>query len=135
MSTRPATEPVELPAGDYWVGDPCYFIHDDSWHDWLEAAGIHRRTMPDPLVAPVPGSDLVAVGVGTAWGDGTYQDDEGFSYGVDAGLLGVVPAAAVTELKVYAAREGRLVTFTEPFTVWRSPSGVVMIGHLAIPTD
>lgn len=133
--TLPATEPVWLPAGDYWVGDPCYFIHEDSWHQWLDAAGTGNRDTPDPLVAAVPGSELVAVGVSTAWGDGTYKDDEGHGYGVDAGLLGAVPAAAVPDPEDYAKREGRLVTFAEPFTVWRTLYGVVMVGHIAIPTD
>ena len=87
---------VQIPAGEYWLGDPCYTIKDEDWIPWLEAC---NYTEEDNLVGVIPGTDFSAVGFRTAWGDGVYplQKEEGyhwddvFALGVDAGLIGFVP--------------------------------------------
>lgn len=117
---------VKMPAGLYWVGDPCYAIPQDRWMEWLEDADFedNRRL----LVGKIDG--ITAVGVGTAYGDGTYRDEEGHSYGVDAGLLGVVPA----ELSEEETADGcRLVEFESDFEC-RYEDGVVVLGHIEIDT-
>lgn len=75
--------------GTYVVGDPCYSIPDRMWMTWLEAADYETNDRRHVLAAAIDG--YVAVGVSTAFGDGVYRGSDGFEYGVDAGLLGLVP--------------------------------------------
>jgi hypothetical protein len=115
-----------LPAGTYWVGDPCYAFSDhDLWMRLLESADF--RDNPRILNAKADGHLFVASG--TAFGDGVFTDDEGNEYPVDAGLIGVTPA-----------REGEDVPFgttvrefTQPFTV-SYDRGMIEIGPLSIET-
>lgn len=94
MKTR-----VTLPAGKYWLGDPCYTIPNSDWHEWLEAA---NYTQEINLLAKVPGREDYAIGFSTAFGDGCYpyQKQSGGNWSswesqellpVDAGLIGFVP--------------------------------------------
>jgi len=36
--TRKSLETARVPAGTYWIGDPCYTIPTDEWMEWLDAA-------------------------------------------------------------------------------------------------
>lgn len=136
-----------LPAGKYLVGDPCYSFSNDldhNWQAWLEKAW--EGTDPNRtkiLDAEVQGFRIAASG--TAYGDGEYQDQHGFSYLVDAGLLGAVPLEAIRVLYPEYAHLGgeavaertstRLVEFDRPFHVsFDEDSGLVEIGHIAIMT-
>jgi hypothetical protein len=135
---------VEVPAGWYFVGDPGYFIPTDAWMGWLDAADSAIPSRDHVLAANVDG--LLAVGVSTAHGDGVYRDQEGREYGVDAGLIGVVPEAvaeAATD-STYASFKangkdadalglGRVIEFECPFTA-RYEDGVVVLGSLRIDT-
>jgi hypothetical protein len=71
---------------------------------------------------------------GTRWGDGCYWDNDGREYGVDAGLLGVVPVAYA---EPNALNGLHLVTFDRPFSITYSEEdeGTVSIGHIDIKTD
>jgi len=73
----------KMPAGRYWVGDPCYCF-DSSWHKILDSSKY--------LKEPYYREDGVAVvcALNTAHGDGMYLDRQGRSYPVDAGLIGLV---------------------------------------------
>lgn len=80
-----------LPAGEYYIGDPCYALQNegknqDQWDDVLEQTDFFSKP-----VATLNGKKLCAFS--TAYGDGAYSGSDGFEYGVDAGLLGAVPAA------------------------------------------
>ena len=68
---------VQIPAGDYWLSDPCYTIKDEHWVPWLEACNYREE---DNLVGVIPGTDFSAVGFRTAWGDGVYplQKEHGY---------------------------------------------------------
>jgi hypothetical protein len=77
---------VTVPAGKYWLGDPCYVIKDEMWIEWLESCDYTKERH---LVGKTPDGHF-ALGFNTADGDGVYQDQFGFSYGVDAGLIGLV---------------------------------------------
>lgn len=66
-----------------FVGDICYAldeeIYDKVWLDQLHGS--------DGKIADE--DNLYAVVAGTAYGDGTYYDDCGHEFGVDAGVIGV----------------------------------------------
>jgi hypothetical protein len=69
-------------AGTYWLGDPsCCF--GDSWSKVLDDS--------DFFNAPYTRDDRVAIAFRTTYGDGCYNDQHGFSYGVDSGMIGLVP--------------------------------------------
>ena len=96
---------------NFYVGDPCYVIDDDRWHDfcemlWAKEAkeGVRNRLNPygvslrwplrdgskvDVQVFDSPGGD-------TTWVFDNLLDDEGnrVSLPVDAGLLAIVPIEA-----------------------------------------
>ena len=96
---------------NFYVGDPCYVIDDDRWHDfcemlWAKEAkeGVQNRHNPygvglrwplrdgskvDVQVFDSPGGD-------TTWTFDNLLDDEGnkVSLPVDAGLLAIVPIEA-----------------------------------------
>ena len=74
-----------MKAGIYYIGDPCY-LFDQSWQKILNETNyledgkhiIFRETV-------FCGS--------TAYGDGCYKDNLGRGYGVDAGLIGILPVS------------------------------------------
>lgn len=120
---------VKLPAGKYWVGDPCYAIPDPQWMPWLEAANYTEN--PRLLIADLSGGHT-AVGVGTAHGDGLYEGSDGNYYPVDAGLIGATPVAPCAKAEDITSMQ--LVEFSEDFEV-RYEDGTIHIGHIAIDTD
>jgi hypothetical protein len=115
-----------LPAGNYWVGDPCYAFEDHSlWMRLLESADY----MENPQILNAKADGHMFVASGTAYGDGVYTDQEGNEFPVDAGLIGVTPAREGEEVPF-----GTTVRrFTAPFTV-SYDRGMINIGPLAIET-
>lgn len=126
MKAKVLIEAAQMPAGSYWVGDPCYAVPDERWMEWLEAANY----MDDPriLLAELDGQPVL--GVGTAYGDGEYYSETGEAFPVDAGLIGLTPAALVTE----EPSGMHLVEFKHDFTC-RYDEGKIVLGHITIDTD
>ena len=96
---------------NFYVGDPCYVIDDDRWHDfcemlWAKEAkeGVRSRLNPYGVSLRWPLRDGTKVDVqvfdspggDTTWGFDNLLDDEGnkVSLPVDAGLLAIVPIEA-----------------------------------------
>lgn len=72
--------------GKYYLGDICYVmkedVYDKVWGDKHNfESGVHDAEGVKFAVA------------GTAYGDGTYKGSDGKEYGVDAGVIGIVPEA------------------------------------------
>lgn len=63
------------------IGDLCNCLSDDDWSDYCNS-----ETLPEG-----------AFSFRTAYGDGTYTDSEGRSYGVDSGTLGICPLDKVSD--------------------------------------
>lgn len=116
-----AIDTVTVPAGTYILGDPCYAVPGEDWMPWLAAAK-HRATVSDSnvvgLLAAVPSSGAWVVGFRTGYGDGVYYDTDGNEYGVDAGMIGLVPQRIARD-RTPSAGGGRLVVFTEPTVCYR----------------
>lgn len=84
----------------FYVGDICYVLSDevyDAWGDKGYADGIFKD----------PASGFSFAVAGTAYGDGTYYDGDGHEYGVDAGVIGIVPLEMVA--KKDGVRGGRVI--------------------------
>lgn len=69
-----------------FIGDICYALNDDTYQKcWGDALDFQ-----DGLIPVVAGTDIIAaVTVSTAYGDGSYTDEKGNEFGVDAGNIGV----------------------------------------------
>jgi hypothetical protein len=119
-----ASNAFVLPAGFYFCGDPCYVVSNGDL--WLEFLG---ETFFEKNVETARGMTIWAGN--TMYGDGEYTDNEGFRYGVDAGLIGIV---SMEDVKKMADEEtldhlkyifendeksfiGRVVKFEKEFTV------------------
>jgi hypothetical protein len=130
MSWRPAGWNVTVPAGRYFLGDPCYAVPDESWDALLGTCGGF-------LDAPVGMTGLHQVlGFLTRWGDGRYRDHEGHAYLVDSGVIGLTPEAVYSRRPDAATLEnaGRITEFGQAVTA-TAIGGQLQFGWLRIETD
>jgi hypothetical protein len=126
---------VTMPAGDYWVGDPCYAVADDRWSEWCEEA---YENDPGDTVVMLAGVDgWPVLGINTSYGDGVYGGSDGERYPVDAGLIGCVPVQVADwdrEAHGDAPFGMQRYTFTADFDC-RDEAGTIIIGDVAVYTD
>ena len=116
-----------MKAGKYWVGDLCYILGNNE--DWGQiCAFMGNANQPREGVFPLNGMEGAIFG--TTYGDGTYRDQFGNSYGVDSGTLGLFPASAAAGR---FADGGVIHDFPEDFEV-SCDNGTMIFGHLRIPT-
>ena len=98
--------------GTYLVGDLCYVMHPQ----WKEVCALMFACDGNSVL---DGEFNLANGVrfalhSTAYGDGTYQDQEGRNYPVDAGLIGCIRVEDVYDPEWWL--EGmQTVMFDKPF--------------------
>ena len=133
-----------FPAGEYYVGDPCYVIGDNdnpNDTDW-EDLGISTGWFGCDPDIPHPNWDdglfeyngYKCFAYHTAYGDGTYTFGR-MTFGVDAGLLSVIPMEAVNAGRITDAHLlGHVVEFKIPFKVWYE-DGTFYFGHIEIDTN
>ena len=130
--TGNSTGLVTLPAGEYYIGDPCYVIHDDEWMPFLEANGLLDN---DGFHPACEYHDKPCFVSSTMYGDGTYPVWGPVGQkpiGVDAGLLSAVPSDLVAD-RGEAERLGFFVTFAEDFACgWED--GTIIFGDYRIAT-
>jgi hypothetical protein len=112
--------------GEYYIGDPCYVVEDDDWIKLLEDNNYFHDCN-----FIYKGKKCYADG--TAYGDGCYQDNHGEAYGVDAGLLGIIPVSIIKVNKKEMKRLGNVVKFTKDFNV-DSGNGIFHFGNITINT-
>ena len=122
MQVLESSHRVLVPAGEYWLGDPCYSVPDDLWDDLLVSADYFRKP-----VGTV--NDHMVLAFRTAYGDGTYTDQDGNEYPVDAGLIGLTPVALVSD-EPFGSRK---VVFKHD-TLCMGDDGVMWFGHTKINT-
>ena len=127
-------ERVTVPAGRYFVGDPCYTagVNDYAWRTFIDLCYGDKQHV-DVLAATFNGYPVV--GIGTAYGDGEYMDYDGNPYAVDAGMIGVVAEEVVIGLKAQNFENlGRWVTFETEVELVSGENGRIHIGEIEIPT-
>jgi len=125
---------MRLPAGTYFISDPCYIIRDEKYDRLLEETHYFGLSLPDRGNIFIDSVTKLPFAVfSTAYGDGCYRDESGFEYGVDAGCIACVPVAMVDGLT--GARDSiNLVTFDSPFEVGYN-DGLITFGHVNIQTS
>jgi hypothetical protein len=116
-----SSKSVVVPAGRYVLGDPCYVVPDKDWGDLLASCNYFNQPVGSV-------GDFKVLSFVTKWGDGCYQDNNGNTYPVDAGMIGLVPFA-------YAETESDsvIVSFSEP-TLCQDDDGILKFGSYVIDT-
>lgn len=116
---------ITVPAGSYYLGDPCYSFKHETWSKILDNSNFLEDVYQT-------GEGLV-VAFNTAYGDGCYFDQFSNEYPVDAGMIGLVSQALADR-----GLDGRLlVTFyrqTECYTEGRE-GGILHFGEYRINTE
>jgi len=122
---------VEVPAGKYILGDPCYAVPDSDWDELLQSCNFFEN----PIGYIKDGMQQFPVlAFNTRWGDGCYEGTDGCMYPVDAGLIGLVPVEVVgtEELRSDLCT---VVTFTTPVKCSSNGDGKLRFGSITIDTD
>jgi len=136
---RRANEPRKhhketMPAGTYFIGDPCYVIPDDEWSDFVGPYCVDYRDGDGLQIY----KGMKVFAASTSCGDGCYRDNRGNSYGVDSGMLGIVPVELCdpNELDKVMSRKdlGAIMKYDRDFEVSCSPDAVFTFGHIVIET-
>ncbi len=102
------THSFVAPPGKYYIGDICYYLQD-SFYDGIFGghgyeSGLYTRKSDNSFF-------MVD---NTSWGDGEYKGTDGFGYGVDAGIIGIVSMSLGDESDVYG---GKVHVFKEPVQI------------------
>lgn len=130
--TRHSSEGITLPAGTYFIGDPCYVLG----HRWEEVLDLHWAPGDCNTGHCAPVYELDGRKVTefhTRWGDGGYYDQFGDAeYGVDSGAIGAVPIELCVEGIPHNL--GRVAVFDAPFTC-SSNGSILKFGEYWIDTD
>ena len=97
-------------AGTYWIGDPCYVFPNSGpqehyWDDILDKADFFS------IPCEVTVDEVTVLAGSTRYGDGSYMGNDGIGYGVDAGLLGIIPLSTINFLNNNHQELERLGTF------------------------
>ena len=119
---------MKMKAGTYYVGDPCYVYGEDhkEWMNFLED-GVWK--VDDE---PFDYNGFTCFSGSTMWGDGCYYGSDGFTYPVDAGMIGAIPVEMADQPR--RPDLSTIVTFKEDFDCYVE-NGVIVIGHIRIDTD
>ena len=132
---------MTMPAGNYYVGDLCYVLHDE----WDEVCEILFNT-PEPH-GVLDGEFTLKDGrrfavYSTAFGDGQYYDNYGRAYPVDAGSIGCILYSDIDVGKSENDVElGNVVEFTTDFETGggrftsKDWDGIIRFGGVEIDTD
>ena len=129
---------VTMPAGMYFLGDPCYAIDEDGvWDEWLaEAEEAGTPAANGAMVADVDGVPML--GFQTAYGDGGYLSSDGeHLFGVDSGMIGLVPIELVHRYFRRPVADlnglGTFIASTDPIVCTRM-GGTLTFGGTTIKT-
>lgn len=118
----------EFEAGLYYVGDPCYVVADKDWGKLLDKFNFFEDNSFEY-------HDEQCWAAGTAYGDGCFEDNFDREYGVDAGLLGIVPVSACDKKRLNTSGAGgQVIRFDERFLVWEM-DGKFHFGNVVINTN
>ena len=120
---------MKFKAGTYYVGDVCYVIKDEDWMPLLEKSKFFNCQGSGQWEGEYNECPMFVAS--TAYGDGTYHDEEGRGYAVDAGVIGIMSVDAITTNPF--GEGGQVITFDEDFEVsWEA--GDFQFGHIHIDT-
>lgn len=129
--TRDCDIQCTMPAGEYYIGDLCYVMHEE----WDEVCDLFfDRNSPYGCLQGKfklkDGREFVSFN--TRYGDGTYYDQTRTNeYGVDAGLIGCIK---VSDIRDQLPPDSVIVLFDQDFHC-HSDGSKLRFGHVVIDTD
>ncbi|MCL2092994.1 MAG: hypothetical protein FWH12_02260 [Treponema sp.] len=125
-----------------WIGDPCYVISDTLWDSVCEQTftgdeetafviTFTRDQVEDAeILLPPEDAPLQFLQCGTMYGDGEYQSETAYEYGVDSGTLGVVPDYLIPmECHEDAERLGKYFDVDGEITLETDGEGTFTFSH------
>lgn len=115
-----------MPAGRYYLGDPCYVIEGERWDEFL---GEFWEVKPRGGIFTFDHFECCAFY--TKYGDGTYSTTEGSLLGVDAGMIGLVPLTIITS--GHPEQDGTIVSFSAAFECYEQ-DGLLIFGDIEVDT-
>ena len=128
---------VQVPPGRYYLGDPSYVINaKEDWMYLLESCGYFgakRNAKNSGHVGSLP-NGVQVLAFSTKYGDGVYLGSDGRQYGVDSGLIGLVPEAAVDKGATVGGWLGRWIEFDRPTICKAHENGDLEFGTVLIET-
>lgn len=110
----------------FYIGDICYVLDDNIYH------GIWGKADYKDGAYETPEGYKFAV-VGTEYGDGCYYGLFGDEYGVDAGVIGIVPLELCNDTDRYGNRIenlGRVVREIGKFSITRDERGTITVENM-----
>lgn len=129
------TRTYVLPAGDYFISDPCYPFPNTGENSTLWETVLNET---DYFNKPCDLPNIKIWAANTTYGDGIYFDTNGLhEFGVDSGTLGIMTKETVDYLGEdpdYVSTCGILVHFEKEFNVIFS-DGYFKFGHIEIDTQ
>lgn len=120
----------------YFIGDPCYtLVHSDARDEkaWSDACGTVDWNSTDCRME-YKDERLHFEAVQTAYGDGTYHDQNGNEYGVDSGSLGFARIDHLNEEKIKSLKECGLIVELEEAPKVVKIDTLIKIGDIQIET-
>ena len=135
------SQEVTIPAGEYYLGDPCYALTYEQWDrviaktNCFGAENSILQDSDDEALAVVDGG--IILGFGTAYGDGYYDTEipgiGGFSIMVDSGLIGLVSKDLAEGSGNSSIQFMKLVRLPS-LTVCTNEDGVMTFGMIEVNT-
>ena len=119
-----------MKAGTYYIGDLCYVMHD-RWDEFC-ALTCSGHNVLDGEFNLKDGTRFATFT--TRWGDGTYFDEQGNEYPVDAGLIGCINVKDIAASEFGNIVNGRVIEFVNDFSTFKADS-VIRFGSVVIETD
>jgi hypothetical protein len=119
-----------MKAGTYYIGDLCYVMHD-RWDEFC-ALTCSGHNVLDGEFNLKDGTRFATFT--TRWGDGTYFDEQGNEYPVDAGLIGCINVKDIVASEFGNIVNGRVIEFVNDFSTFKAGS-VIRFGSVVIETD
>lgn len=120
-----------MKAGRYYVGDLCYVLHDE-WPEVCDLIIEGNKCLQGEF--NLKDGRRFAI-YNTAYGDGTYYDQDGNAYGVDSGSIGCILFDDIDwDCARNATDGGNLSGFHQDFYTG-AQDGKIMFGSISIDTD
>lgn len=123
----------DFPPNKYCIVDLCYVLKN-HWDEFCSKTIVGNCVLDGEF--DISGARVVSFV--TAFGDGTYHDNYGREYSVDAGLIGLISVEDLEKLGYTDWAEdldglGNVVEFDKPFRCYND-EGVLVFGGVKIDT-
>lgn len=128
---------INVPAGKYILGDPCYHIHKDHWDILLDNSNYFGNPQS---IGEIYGHTILSFH--TKNGDGQYKGkyntkhkgNRSFKFPVDSGMIGLIPFDYLIEFSVEYDPELAIVISFEDDTECYEDEGTLVFGKYIIET-